>query len=187
MKFFSFIPLLFPFLLSFPSSTSTPSVPLATDPTDKCCPKLNLPLEERMNFYPFKQAKKIEIVSFKREKMRYHKEEDGSFKIDFAKCLERRLFDPKKAERLNEIMFDYQCNKDCIESFKCYIPRNAVLFYDENNKIFAYFEICFQCHTTTFQSAVKIDNDFAMSDNKFELLRNLLIEVGITYGTLRVD
>jgi hypothetical protein len=28
---------------------------------------------------------------------------------------------------------------------KCYFPRNAILFYDENDQIFAYFEVCFEC------------------------------------------
>ncbi len=28
---------------------------------------------------------------------------------------------------------------------KCFFPRNAVLFYDENDKVFDIFEICFEC------------------------------------------
>ncbi|MGE8431268.1 hypothetical protein [Chryseobacterium joostei] len=27
----------------------------------------------------------------------------------------------------------------------CFFPRNAILFYDEHDKVFAYFEICFEC------------------------------------------
>lgn len=27
----------------------------------------------------------------------------------------------------------------------CFFPRNAILLYDENDKIFAFFEICFEC------------------------------------------
>ncbi|MFC3158297.1 hypothetical protein [Chryseobacterium arachidis] len=28
---------------------------------------------------------------------------------------------------------------------KCFFPRNAVLFYDEDDKVFDIFEICFEC------------------------------------------
>lgn len=27
----------------------------------------------------------------------------------------------------------------------CFFPRNAILLYDENDKVFAFFEICFEC------------------------------------------
>ncbi|AZA77040.1 hypothetical protein EG347_05715 [Chryseobacterium sp. G0186] len=27
----------------------------------------------------------------------------------------------------------------------CFFPRNAILFYDEDDNVFAYFEICFEC------------------------------------------
>jgi hypothetical protein len=28
----------------------------------------------------------------------------------------------------------------------CFFPRNAILFYDENDKVFDFLEICFECH-----------------------------------------
>lgn len=28
---------------------------------------------------------------------------------------------------------------------KCFFPRNAILFYDENDSVFNIFEICFEC------------------------------------------
>ncbi|MFN6083415.1 MAG: hypothetical protein ACK476_00630, partial [Fluviicola sp.] len=32
-----------------------------------------------------------------------------------------------------------------ITNYDCYNPRNGILFYDKNNQVFAFFEICFEC------------------------------------------
>ncbi|MCQ9634111.1 hypothetical protein MP477_03980 [Chryseobacterium sp. WG23] len=48
---------------------------------------------------------------------------------------------------LTAILYD-TCNKyyiDFTSKSGCFFPRNAILFYDENDKVFAYFEICFEC------------------------------------------
>ena len=58
-------------------------------------------------------------------------------------------------KELSNIIFN-ECDKyssGLISSSGCYFPRNAILFYDENDKIFAQFEICFQC--SGFQSHPK--------------------------------
>ena len=52
---------------------------------------------------------------------------------------------------LSDILYN-ECNKYYIGEYStkgCYYPRNAILFYDNNDEIFAYFEICFECQKIT--------------------------------------
>jgi hypothetical protein len=64
----------------------------------------------------------------------------------------------------------------------CFDPRNALLFVDKNGKIFDYIEICFECHVADSKSR-KITLGPGC-DQKFELLRQYFISLGIKYGTI---
>ena len=46
----------------------------------------------------------------------------------------------------------------------CFFPRNAVLFYDENDKVFEILEICFECDRIQFNSEKSLEIN-AMCDN----------------------
>ncbi|HCM35452.1 MULTISPECIES: hypothetical protein [Chryseobacterium] len=48
---------------------------------------------------------------------------------------------------LSDVLFN-TCHKYYVSYTSqsgCFFPRNAILFYDEHDKVFAYFEICFEC------------------------------------------
>jgi len=52
-----------------------------------------------------------------------------------------------EVSELNSIVYN-TCSQyyiSLISQNGCFFPRNAILFYDENDKVFAYFEICFEC------------------------------------------
>lgn len=60
---------------------------------------------------------------------------------------ESKIMTLSEISELTNILYN-TCNKYYLENQmgnKCYFPRNAVLFYDKNDRIFAYFEVCFEC------------------------------------------
>ena len=65
----------------------------------------------------------------------------------------------------------------------CFDPRNALLFVDENGKIFDYFEICFECNVADSKSGkITIGSG---CNQKFDLLKKYFISLGIKYGTVK--
>lgn len=64
----------------------------------------------------------------------------------------------------------------------CFNPRNALLFFDKNGKIFDYLEVCFECAVADSESR-KITLGSGC-DQKFDLLKKFFISIGIKYGTI---
>ncbi|TDX11200.1 hypothetical protein [Flavobacterium sp. S87F.05.LMB.W.Kidney.N] len=82
-------------------------------------------------------------------------------------------------EKLSDILYN-TCSKlniSCSEITRgCYLPRNAILFFDENNKVFEYIEICFECKTK--ETFGKIEN-LDLSDNMYKQLEFFFNVIGI--------
>lgn len=57
----------------------------------------------------------------------------------------------------------------------CYDPRHAILFYDQNDKIFGYIEICFGCNSSKSSENFKDFSECAKG------LENTFKDFGITY------
>lgn len=124
----------------------------------------------RIKNFPFNKTSKIKAISynleFKKELITSYIPIEDSIAIRNYndKKIPAKLFDILAAENLygiqqqkslnlieiqdlSNIIFN-ECDKystGIISSSGCYFPRNAILFYDENDKLFAYVEICFQC------------------------------------------
>jgi len=81
-----------------------------------------------------------------------------------------------KNRRLRPILFEHGGGG-------CFDPRNALLFIDKDGKIFDYIEICFECHVADSKSREITLG--AGCEQKFELLRQYLIGLGIKYGTIK--
>ncbi|TZF99144.1 hypothetical protein FW781_04245 (plasmid) [Chryseobacterium panacisoli] len=65
----------------------------------------------------------------------------------FAGIQESRTLTLSEISELTDVIYN-TCDKyyfKSVSSSGCFFPRNAILFYDEDDKIFAYFEICFEC------------------------------------------
>lgn len=64
-----------------------------------------------------------------------------------------------------------------ITEYDCYMPRNGILFYDKDNQVFAFFEICFQCHgNKTTREIPKFDR---LTKNEYDELKALFDKYGI--------
>lgn len=57
------------------------------------------------------------------------------------------------------------------EGVKCFFPRNAILFYDENDKVFEILEICFECHGVRFMSDKSMEINY-MCDDFYQKIEN---------------
>lgn len=66
---------------------------------------------------------------------------------DFTGIQESRTLTLSEISELTDVIYN-TCEKyniGFVSTRGCFFPRNAILLYDENDHIFAYFEICFEC------------------------------------------
>ncbi|NHN26113.1 hypothetical protein FIA58_010535 [Flavobacterium jejuense] len=160
-----------------------------------CTKNSNIRLEERLVNFPYNLTAQIKIVSYKNK-------EEGGVGDDFQKYLdllvtkkdtiienkfdEMKVLNLEQIEKLTDIIFNYGYESEpTIEVAEaCYMPRNAILFYDNDNKIIGFIEICFQCSNYRTN-----DNKMNLGETctqKFELLKAFFKECGIQYGTIEM-
>lgn len=125
-------------------------------------------LEKRLSKYPFALATKIKIISF-------NLYDDGLLHLipptpinepapiiktttielptimntsDLVGINQAKTLNISKINKLTDILYN-TCSKYNIthtEGYGCYNPRNAIVFFDNEDKVFAYLEICFECN-----------------------------------------
>lgn len=83
-------------------------------------------------------------------------------------------------EKLTDIFFNYNNKSGIVIAKGCYMPRNAIIFLDKNQKILGYIEICFEClNYRTSDEALTIGS---YCSEKYDLIKAVFKESGITYG-----
>jgi hypothetical protein len=147
--------------------------------------------------FPFNQVGAIKLISFETKMedeigilhnffhldsgQHYHID---STMIDTSNWKEVITLDTSRYQLLVNLMFNYAPFKISdlnIEwQSQCYRSKNAIVFYNRYNEIFAVIEICFECERMSF-----FPNDFKLAydcTTKFELFRNFFADQGIEYG-----
>lgn len=136
---------------------------------------------QRLGFYPFNRASRIQILSFK----------DDNFipvqhrKVDYSRVYEYRDLSVDQVDTLTDILYnlDYDPNiksrTRITEEYKCYDPRNGILFLNANGGAFEFIEVCFECHKTRSSSKRIIEGTYC--NQKFDLLKNFFRTTGIKY------
>lgn len=132
-------------------------------------------LNKRISTYPFNKATKVKIISYNLdfeggmyvppppppnkkldslELKEYY--EKARKPIDLKKIVlhetdkgiaQSKILNLKEISELTDIIYN-TCSKYYITNYevsKCFFPRNAILIYDENEKIIEIIEVCFQC------------------------------------------
>lgn len=80
---------------------------------------------------------------------------------------------------LTDLIFNVG-NNIYVSGAKCYKPRNAILFFDDKNKLFEFVEICFECNNyRTSNEKMNLNNN---CDEKLYQLKEKFAKVGIKYG-----
>lgn len=155
---------------------------------------------EIINSFPFSKATKVKIVSYNTEFVSEHptplppigKNGDSTMIkeiIETQKNLinlqdiigkehlkgikQMKSLNLKEILELSKILYN-TCGKFSgadVEGVKCFFPRNAVLFYDENDKVFEILEICFECHGIRFKSEKSLEINY-MCDSFYKKIED---------------
>ena len=125
-------------------------------------------LTERANFYPFNTTSKIVIVSFDKQIKKIdssdwrfgksaYKDYVGDVKYELpilndticlSKLIQSKILSNNLVDSLTDILYNTCYRWTITETNKamCYLPHNAILFFDKKDKVIDYIEICFDCH-----------------------------------------
>lgn len=196
MKTFLFLSFYLFYLTGFSQDTAT-KADLKAEPINVT----KYTLTDRRNLYPFSQAAEIKIVSFDKQE----KEIDSSdwrFKIKsfknhkdisyglpvindticFSKLDKIVPLNFNQADTITDILYNTCYRWTVIDktSLNCYLPHNAIIFFDKSGKVFEYIEICFDCHGMRY-NARKIEN-FEKCDLTFNDLQKYFKSLGLKTG-----
>ena len=159
--------------------------------------------ENRIKNFPFNKAAKVKIVSynldFKKEPIAEPILINDSVAIKEAKnrknpvnisdiisgnfngISQQKNLNITEIKELTNIIYN-TCGKYSSGVFSvsgCFFPINAILFYDENDAVFAHVEICFECGTK--QENPKKMLDFKSLSNEIdEPLEKFFNKIGIS-------
>jgi hypothetical protein len=140
--------------------------------------------EERRANYPFSAAAEIRLVSFTPEGddfgMRLPVDKNG---IDYSKIRESRVLNAADVDSLTFLLYniDYKGQIYFLEAASCYNPHNAILFYDNENNLLEYIEICFECLQERLSSEKIVLG--SMCFDKYDYLRLFMRRRGLLVGT----
>jgi len=159
----------------------SPKERLLMEMANECINTHKYDRKQRLNFYPFNEASRIEIISFKKEYLIPVKKR----KAIYADIHEHLELSTHQIDTLTDIF--YNVNYDptikldtrMIDEYKCYEPRNGILFFNSKGEAFEFIEICFDCHKTRSSSKKVIEGEYC--NQKFDLLKGLFKSTGIKY------
>lgn len=165
-------------------------------------------VEDRNKIFPFNKAKKIVLIAYGNREL--GSAEHDSLSLEEAKkvnskiinryeinfifkrvyfSIEEKELTGKSIEELSNVLINYQLKKKPRRAYPsgdlCYTPRNSILFYDDNNEIFCYYEICFECQASMLDPN---PNDLEKYSGKevckkrFDIIKELFRNSGIKYG-----
>lgn len=170
---------------------------------------------ERNQMFPFNTAKKVVYISFYNTDLENDYLDENGKIIDNDSLLniyltkiskkiidvnynhkyfvkEEKKLSKKQINELSNLVFNFTVEKiprtDGYEDQPgCYTPRNAILFYDEFDKIIATTNICFQCsqYYSNWKENIFEFDGFSKEKSCYEsisTLKNFLKTAGIKYG-----
>ncbi|UUV20830.1 hypothetical protein [Paenimyroides aestuarii] len=113
----------------------------------------------------------------------YFDELKNNFSYYDADCFEEKVdLNEEQKNEFTDLIFNFGIKAKDLGSIGsgCYTPRNAVLFFDENNQLFGFLEICFQCNG--FRKSSKNIDLYDECGEKLYLLKDQFAKAGIQYG-----
>lgn len=159
-----------------PSPPPPPTDRKATD--QRCYWNGNLNAAERSARYPFSKAGKVIFIAFDAEAGKTPVYNGG---LDTGQTKAIKVLDPKQVNALTDLIFNYNYSKKNQLTVHaepgCYIPRNAILFTDEQARVFAYIEICFECYQ--YKSSEEQVHLGVSCADKLDLLKKLFKDAGV--------
>jgi hypothetical protein len=159
-------------------------------------------LAERLQKYPYSKAVKILAVSYismwdnfgpdeKKPQKFLDKKTELYIKngvLDTSTLIEIKELTPDQIGNLTNIVYNTDLKVHDQVGFDtggaCFYPRNALIFYNAEGKVFDYMEICFQCHE--FHSLSKRFEIGTDCNQKYDLLKSFFKDIGIRYGIIEL-
>lgn len=99
---------------------------------------------------------------------------------------EKAELSENQKNELTDLIYNFENNhKDAVLwAASCYMPRNAVLFFNDNNKLIEFIEICFECNNyRTNSKKMDLNNNCG---EKLYLLKEQFSKAGIQYGIVKL-
>lgn len=128
--------------------------------------------------YPFSKRSKIEVISYT-NRMMWDDDDMGIVKngvlIIKDKIKERKVFSEAQSDSLFKFLFIEECPAFSSQA-KCFDPRHAILFYDKNDKLLEYIEVCLECGTSEQSFSFN-----AICDQRTKKLVDIFKQAGIKY------
>ncbi|MDV6170017.1 hypothetical protein R1T16_16380 [Flavobacterium sp. DG1-102-2] len=169
-------------------------------------------VDERNKVFPFDKARKVVLIAYSNKEL--GSEEDDNLSLNEVKNVNPDIINKyvidienrpivyfsteeielakEDVDKLSNILVNYKLRKipkgGLAAGANCYTPRNSILFFDENDKIFCYYEICFECEITSMYPDPKNLNKYSNlegCEEKLMTIKNLFRNSGIQYGTDR--
>jgi len=142
--------------------------------------------EDRMKNYPFSVADTIKLVSFRYHWNNYPVKKDF---VAYDSLIDQVLLAKSQVNQFTDILYNNTVKNygdpkatHLGSVYACDLPRNAILFIDKTGNLRAYVLICFHCHR--FEPGPERQTWYgAFCDQKFEMIRQFFISMGIKYGT----
>jgi len=191
----------------FSQKSSPPPPPAPQRVNNDCFRNTNWSVDKRLKNYPFNKTSQIQFVSFENntdstrpltlrkngleiqtEIVDYAIFQDSLPRINdticYSKLLEVKSLTFSQVNKLTDIIYNYGFSKNSVYATKagCFEPRNAILFLDNNGKVFEFIEVCFHCGNIKSSN-----NNIAFGDmciQKMDMLRSLYKEIGIKHGVI---
>lgn len=111
---------------------------------------------------------------------------EKDFSVYEADCFDEQVdLDEDQINEFTDLIFNFGTTVKQLGSrgSGCYyIPRNAILFFDENKQLFAFIEICFQCNAyVPSNKNISLNNECY---KKLYILKDQFAKAGIKYGII---
>jgi hypothetical protein len=129
--------------------------------------------------FPFSEAERIELTSFYfmyyRPIEANYKIEDGKLPFDEKIVKDRIVLAKPQQVKLFEILNTKTFIKDNTVA-DCYNPEHRITFYDKNNNVIAFLEVCLQCVGSRISPGFKVVD---LHKGKMKELEKYFRSVGI--------
>jgi hypothetical protein len=162
----------------------------------RCSKIYNFSEVQRLSNFPFSEAEKIKIVSFKgkmvgrigdelQEHINSISIKKDTFNLSFYS--EIATLNSLQINKLTDVIYNYRYKKSPYLTIvkSCYMPRNAIFFLDKNNIIIAYIEICFECEAIRTSDKELYLGEYC--SDKYNLIKSIFKENNINYGVTEVN
>lgn len=170
---------------------------------DDCIFTNKYSIVKRLKYYPFSKAIKILAVSYHLQDMPSEIFVDTSKhtinavdtlksglhikngRLNYSSLIEVRALSQKQVNDLTNLIYNTNYRKpglNAADHGACFNPRNALIFYDKNGKVFDYIEICFEClGAESLSDKITVGT---LCTQKYALLKKFFIDAGLKYGTI---